>query len=256
MDKEIWENEVGEKACIECGMPLWKLKTPIKTRFASKVIMFEETLEFKQVIWKAKDYHFTTKSSKSSNVDHCRNSQIMPELYGHGLSYESVSWSLAIVWCFNYCHYPNYQVTSLTCWNETSFKWDKGFKSLWLQTHLLPKKDVRSCEIFQTFPPIYELFDVDHVYNMFTIMLDSWFKSLWVVKILVGHGDANGLTFKYVESCDPLFMTCFETLNPTIEACTSSHGDELEHEGNILGLEHLLRSLLKHLSLEIYLCLW
>jgi hypothetical protein len=59
--------------------------------------MFEETLEFKQVIWKAKDYHFTTKSSKSSNVDHCRNSQIMPELYGHGLSYESVSRSLAIV---------------------------------------------------------------------------------------------------------------------------------------------------------------
>ncbi len=35
-----------EKACIECGSLLQKLKTPIKTRFASKVIMFEETLEF------------------------------------------------------------------------------------------------------------------------------------------------------------------------------------------------------------------
>jgi len=39
-----------EKACIECGLSPQKLKTPIKTRFASKVIMFEETLEFKQAI--------------------------------------------------------------------------------------------------------------------------------------------------------------------------------------------------------------
>jgi len=39
-----------EKACIECGLLLQKLKTPIKTRFASKVIMFEKTLEFKQAI--------------------------------------------------------------------------------------------------------------------------------------------------------------------------------------------------------------
>jgi hypothetical protein len=34
-----------EKACIECGLLPQKCKTPIKTRFASKVIMFEETLE-------------------------------------------------------------------------------------------------------------------------------------------------------------------------------------------------------------------
>jgi hypothetical protein len=39
-----------EKACIECGLLLQKLKTPIKTRFASKVIVFEETLEFKEAI--------------------------------------------------------------------------------------------------------------------------------------------------------------------------------------------------------------
>jgi len=43
--KQEWE-----KACIECGLSPQKLKTPIKTRFASKVIVFEETLEFKQAI--------------------------------------------------------------------------------------------------------------------------------------------------------------------------------------------------------------
>jgi hypothetical protein len=39
-----------EKACIECGLPPQKLKTPVKTKFASKVIMFEKTLKFKQII--------------------------------------------------------------------------------------------------------------------------------------------------------------------------------------------------------------
>jgi hypothetical protein len=39
-----------EKACMDNGLRPWKLKTPIKTRFTSKVIMFEETLELKVVI--------------------------------------------------------------------------------------------------------------------------------------------------------------------------------------------------------------
>ncbi len=40
----------GKKICIESGMRHWKLKTLMKIRFLSKVIMVEETLEFKQTI--------------------------------------------------------------------------------------------------------------------------------------------------------------------------------------------------------------
>jgi len=43
--KQKWEN-----ACIENGMSLQELKTHVKIIFASKIIMFEETLEFKQAI--------------------------------------------------------------------------------------------------------------------------------------------------------------------------------------------------------------
>jgi hypothetical protein len=33
-------------------------------------------------------------------------------------------------------------------------------------------------------------------------------------------------------------MTYFETMNPSVEACTSSnHGDELKDEGNMFGVE-------------------
>jgi hypothetical protein len=37
-----WEN-----ACVERGLLLWKLKTLMMTKIASKVIMFEKVLEFK-----------------------------------------------------------------------------------------------------------------------------------------------------------------------------------------------------------------
>jgi hypothetical protein len=55
-NKITWTKKFGkgrhewEKSCTECEMPLRKLKTPIKTRFSSKAIMFEETLEFKETI--------------------------------------------------------------------------------------------------------------------------------------------------------------------------------------------------------------
>ncbi len=51
-----WTNKSGkgrhewERTCVEKGLKLKKLKTLVKRRFASKVIMFEETLEFKYAI--------------------------------------------------------------------------------------------------------------------------------------------------------------------------------------------------------------
>jgi hypothetical protein len=52
-------------------------------------------------------------------------------------------------------------------------------------------------------------------------MLDPWFKSLQIVKKLVGHGDAIRLAFKYdLKIIIPLFMTCFVTLDPNIETWT------------------------------------
>ncbi len=51
MDKEIREKEarVG-KSMHGYWVAPWKLKTHVKTKFSSKVIMFEETLEFKAII--------------------------------------------------------------------------------------------------------------------------------------------------------------------------------------------------------------
>ncbi len=69
-------------------------------------------------------------------------------------------------------------------------------------------------------------------------MLDPWFKSLWIVENLVGCQDVIRLVPKYdLKVVIPFFMTCFETLNPIVEACTSfGHSDEPEDEHNIFGV--------------------
>ncbi len=54
----------------------------------------------------------------------------------------------------------------------------------------------------------------------------------------MGHGDVIQLVSKYdLKFVIPLLMTCFETLNPIVEACTSfGRGDEPKDEGNIFGV--------------------
>ncbi len=39
-------NSDWQKACVNVGLSHWKLKTFVKTRFTSKVILFRETLEY------------------------------------------------------------------------------------------------------------------------------------------------------------------------------------------------------------------
>jgi hypothetical protein len=44
------ERQEWEKACVESRLLPHKLKTPIKTRFTSKIIVFEKCLELKKTI--------------------------------------------------------------------------------------------------------------------------------------------------------------------------------------------------------------
>ncbi len=88
-----------EKFCIEFGMSPQNFKTPIKTIFTSKVIMFEETLEHKHqhhLFWNAKDYQIITKSFKGPSVGYYKGNHIMFEPYSHGLCYEPILWSLVV----------------------------------------------------------------------------------------------------------------------------------------------------------------
>jgi len=40
----------GKNACVDVGLSHRRLKTPMKTKFANKVILFQETLEYGDAI--------------------------------------------------------------------------------------------------------------------------------------------------------------------------------------------------------------
>jgi len=46
----VKDDKKGHKTCLYVGVCPQKLKSPIKIQFASKVMLFHETLEFKHVI--------------------------------------------------------------------------------------------------------------------------------------------------------------------------------------------------------------
>jgi hypothetical protein len=79
-------------------------------------------------------------------------------------------------------------------------------------------------EVVKVLKPFFQMFILkilDQVCNMFAIMFDPWFKSLQIVKKLMGRGDAIRLVFKYdLKVIIPLLMTCFVTLNPNVETWT------------------------------------
>jgi hypothetical protein len=51
MDKKIRKGRNGKKHVLKKGLWPRKLKTPMKTRFVNKVIMFEKVVEFKEAIF-------------------------------------------------------------------------------------------------------------------------------------------------------------------------------------------------------------
>jgi len=53
---------------------------------------------------------------------------------------------------------------------------------------------------------------------------------------LEGHGNAIWPAYD-LKIMIPLFMSCFETLNLNVKACTSTnHGEELQNESNMFGV--------------------
>ncbi len=77
-----------------------------------------------------------------------------------------------------------------------------------------------------------------HVYNMFTLMLDPRFKSLRVVENYVGHGACIHLATKYdANVVIPLLMTMFEVLNVIVQACV------IKVVGAIVGLGDFIENI-------------
>lgn len=89
-------------------------------------------------------------------------------------------------------------------------------------------------KVLKPFLQFLFVFYSNQVQSMLTIMLDPRFKSLQVVENLMGHGNAIWLASNNdFKPMIPLLMVCFEALNPTTKACTSTNHNDLEEKGSI-----------------------
>ncbi len=83
-------------------------------------------------------------------------------------------------------------------------------------------------------------FDYHQVHNMLALMLDPYYKSLWVVEKHVGCGNAIPLASKYhFKEVIPLLIIIFERLNPFIQAKVVVSIDGFsgeEEETNMFGV--------------------
>ncbi len=79
--------------------------------------------------------------------------------------------------------------------------------------------------------------------QMMVIMLEPHFKTLHIMKSLVGCGNANWLAFEYdAKDVIPLLMVCFEWLNPnTIAFVTTTNDMELEFDENVFEMGALIK---------------
>ncbi len=69
MDQKEWEGMTRvAPSMYGFGVPPRKLKTPLKTRFAFQVILFQETLEFKFMLWKATIIGLSRSCAKSTSL--------------------------------------------------------------------------------------------------------------------------------------------------------------------------------------------
>jgi hypothetical protein len=101
-----------EKACIECGLSLQKIKTLIKTRFASNIIMFERpwnSSKLSSIVMEGKRILFYNKEFQRPKCGLLqKQNYFYLKPYGNSLCHESIPRSLVIVRCFDYYHYTNY----------------------------------------------------------------------------------------------------------------------------------------------------
>lgn len=115
--KNLWkERKNGRKLTFKMGCNFENFKIFVKTKFASKVSMFEKTLGFNQAII---IYYGRQKTIiLEHNIVPRPKCGLLQRQSHHAWTLWSwhVLWTnfivIVIVQCFNYCHFLNYQVVN------------------------------------------------------------------------------------------------------------------------------------------------
>ena len=255
-----------EKACIEAGLPSRRLKTPVKTRFASKVTLFQETLEYASAI----------------NICYQRQSLQLQARVPSGLT-----WAIARA----VCDILN-PVVEACIMNQTRGFWllsDALVSAMTISVKLrvesnkrkvaVPSLEVGSldseleimhgriakagCVVLEPFLDFTFKFSKEKAHNMVAIMLDPRYKSLQSISKFVGPQTAKAVVMEYDRlALLPLLMQVHMHLNPKtpttssqVDACESPEVDQFSLFGAGASEEEAAEGLLQK-ELSHYFVVW
>ncbi|KAJ7538060.1 hypothetical protein O6H91_11G033100 [Diphasiastrum complanatum] len=204
------------KACIDSGLRPRKLKTPVKTRFASKVILFQETLEFREAIITCYSRQSLALQSRvpspqiwaiagavSSTLIPVAKQCVLNQTRGYWLLSDALVAALKLCIQMGQARYKIHNSMVANC---------NGDFDAELELLNARMKDVVG--VLEPFLSCLVSFSARKAHNI-ALMLDPRFKGLSLVRDYVGRDAAIQIVGEYdVKVLIPLLVTCFNRLNP------------------------------------------
>lgn len=206
------------KACVDVGLPPRKLRTPIKGRFAAKVILFQEALEYQHAFslclpHQINDLLLEVPSLETWAVAKAVTDALTPVLQQCVINQSKGYWLLS-----------DALATALgLCIQLHKVQIEKGMVSPKLETgnfesELEVLQARMMSEVINALAPFLSFtvsYSAKHAHNMLALMLDPRYKGLRLVKDYVGRDRA----LQVVSETDtnallPCLVTVFKQLNP------------------------------------------
>ncbi|KAG0584835.1 hypothetical protein M758_3G242300 [Ceratodon purpureus] len=210
------------KACAEKQLSQRMLKPPVKTRFASRALFFQESLDYIEAITtfssgQSSDLQLPLPSPQTWAVARAATETLIPVVKQSVLKQNHGFWFLSEALAAALTLSIHFRQSHLFAGEVTTSNGDGDFDG-----ELLIMKSRMEEEVLAVLEPLLSFagtFSRQSAHNMLALMLDPRFKGLGLVRDYVGPEKVVGIVFEYDNLVLlPLLMQCYKRLHPTAQS--------------------------------------
>ena len=210
------------KACAEKQLSQRTLKPPVKTRFASKALFFQESLDYVEAITtfcsrQNSDVVLSMPTPQTWPIARAATETLIPVVKQSVLKQNHGFWFLSEALAAALTLSIHFRQSRLFSGEVTTSNGDGDFDG-----ELLVMKSRMEEEVLAVLEPLLSFaatFSRQSAHNMLALMLDPRFKGLGLVRDYVGPEKVVGIVFEYDNLVLlPLLMQCYKRLHPTAQS--------------------------------------
>lgn len=210
-----------EKVCAEKQLLPRTLKPPVKKRFASRALFFQESLHYAEAITsfftrQSPELQFPIPSSQTWAVARAATETLVPVVKQSVLKQKTGFWFLSEALAAALSLFIHFRQTRFLA-SEVAASNGDDFDS-----ELLDLKSRMEDEVLAVLEPLLSFasnFSRQNAHNMLALMLDPRFKGLGLVRDYVGADKVVVIVLEYDNMVLlPLLMQCYKRLHPTAQS--------------------------------------